>query len=88
MTVQYRTKTFKSGDGVAVPLPMDIDLPEGTDVIVERNLQGGIEIKRVPDPVEERHRWLALLDDLQAMGPPPGGTQKRLPVDIPLRKGL
>ena len=37
---------------------------------------------------EEKRKLLELLEDLQAIGPPPGGVQERDPFKFPERPGL
>jgi hypothetical protein len=37
---------------------------------------------------EEKRKLLELLEDLQAIGQPPGGVQKRDPFEFPERRGL
>ncbi|RHW18081.1 AbrB/MazE/SpoVT family DNA-binding domain-containing protein [Sphingomonas gilva] len=88
MTIQFRTKTFKSGNSVAIRLPKSLDIAEGTDVVVEQGPHGKIEISRVVDPAEEKRRLLAMIDALARLGPPSYGAEGRLPVDIPERPGL
>jgi hypothetical protein len=40
------------------------------------------------EPAEGKRKLLALLEDLQAIGPPPGGVQERDPFEFPDRPGL
>lgn len=62
------TRTFKSGDGVAVPLPADLGVDPDTPVRIERS---GDRITLIPirpdrDWIRDRERLLAAL---KALGP-------------------
>ncbi|MEO7828054.1 MAG: hypothetical protein ABIR60_13030 [Allosphingosinicella sp.] len=81
------TKTFKSGNSEAVRLPQGIGFGVGVAVNVERDGERVI-ITPAHNPEEEKARLLALLADLQAIGTPPDGVQKREPFEFPERRGL
>ena len=75
-----RSRTFKSGNSVAVRLPKEVALPEGVDVTISRT---GDVITIIPArlPIKE---MLRRLDEL----PGPGEIQERDVDIIPERPGL
>jgi antitoxin VapB len=81
------TRTFKSGNSEAVRLPQGIGFGVGVAVRVERD-GDRVVITPARNPEEEKARLLAMLTDLEALGPPPGGVQERDPFDFPERPGL
>lgn len=86
MNKPAHTKTFKSGNSVAVRLPKGFAIPAGTEVELDKT--GDIVTLRVArDSADERVRMLKWLDDLKAM-PKPFEVQKRDPIVFPKRRGL
>jgi antitoxin VapB len=86
MTKPVHTRTFKSGNSVAVRLPKGFDIPEGTAVELDKN--GDIvTIRLTRTDAEERRRMLAGLDALKALPKPPR-IQEREPIEFPERRGL
>lgn len=86
MTKPFQTRTFKSGNSVAVRLPKGFGIAEGTDIEIDKS--GDVVTIRVTrDAQEERARMLQWLDELKAM-PKPSSVQKREPIDFPARRGL
>lgn len=86
MTKPVHTRTFKSGNSVAVRLPKGFAIPEGVEV--ELNKSGDVvTIRLARDPAEEKARMLRMLDDLAAIGPV-GEIEKREPILFPKRRGL
>lgn len=80
------SKTFKSGNSVAVRLPREIGFAAGMDVLVERT--GDIvTIRPQYDPAEEKRKLLELVAALRAIGPP-DEIEKREPFEFPDRPGL
>lgn len=62
------SKTFKSGNSIAVRLPKDVAFPPDTQVTIER--KGDVlTIRPVKDPAAERAKVLALVEALRAIGP-------------------
>jgi antitoxin VapB len=62
------SKTFKSGNSIAVRLPRDMALPEGTPITIEK--QGdALIIRPAKDPVEEKRKVTELVEALRALGP-------------------
>jgi antitoxin VapB len=82
-----QTRTFKSGNSEAVRLPQGIGFGVGVAVNIERD-GDRVVITPARNPEEEKARLLAMLADLDAMGPPPNGVQARDPFEFPERPGL
>jgi antitoxin VapB len=76
------TKTFKSGNSVAVRLPKELGIVEGTE----------LEIERTGDTVTIRPKHKKTMGDLvealRKIGPPPGPKLKRQKIVFPQRRGL
>lgn len=84
------SKTFKSGNSVAVRLPKELGFAAGTPVRIERN-GTTLTIRPAFDPAEERRKWLAVLDDIEAIWDAAGGPptpEVREPDIFPDRPGL
>jgi antitoxin VapB len=87
MTKPIHTRAFKSGNSVAVRLPKGFAIPAGAEL--ELNKSGDtVTIKLTRDTAEAQRRMRKLTADLEAIGAPPGGVQKRDPFDWPDRPGL
>lgn len=87
----YETTTFKSGKGVAMRLPEALGIAPGVRMTIEQS--GNLLMVRplkeaVKDPAEEKRKLAKLIEDLQAIGPPPGEIQERDPIEFPDRPGL
>lgn len=80
------SKTFKSGNSVAVRLPKEVGFPPDTHVVIEQN-GGVLTIRRASDPVEEKRKVLELVAALRAL-PKPTEVEKREPIEFPIRPGL
>ena len=80
------TKTFKSGNSVAIRLPKELGFSADMAVTIERV---GNELKIVPviDPAEEKRQLDELVAALRAIGPV-GEIEPREPIDFPDRPGL
>lgn len=86
MNKPVHTKTFKSGNSVAVRLPKGFAIP--ADAEVELKKSGDIvTIRTLRDPEEEMARFRQMLDELKALPKPPT-IQKREPIEFPDRPGL
>jgi antitoxin VapB len=86
MSVPVHTKTFMSGNSVAVRLPKGFAIPAGTDVQVEQS--GDMVILRVTrDPAEEKRKLRDMLAALKALPKPPY-VEVREPIEFPDRSGL
>ncbi len=77
------TKTYKSGNSVAVRLPRDLGFEAGAVVRLERR---GNEVV-ITDAGAETSRFQAMLQRLAAM-PKPGEPEVREPFEYPDRPGL
>lgn len=80
------TKTFKSGNSVAVRLPKGFGLKAGTSVILEQT-GTGVMVRPKRDPEEGRRSVARLIAALEAIGPV-GEIEKREPPEAPERHGL
>lgn len=83
----HETKTFMSGNSVAVRLPKDLGFRPDQRVVIEQDATG-IRIKPVEDPGQVKRELQQLYEDMLAIGPPPGGVQDRDPFEFPDRPGL
>lgn len=84
------TKTFLSGNGVAVALPEALGIAPGTPVTIEQ-IGDDIRIRATPAepelPTESKRKLSELIARLRALGPiTPVG--KREPIEWPDRPGL
>jgi antitoxin VapB len=86
MTKPFHTRTFKSGNSVAVRLPKGFEIPDGMDVELDK-AGDTVTIRLARDPEDVRRRMRQLLDDLEAIGPV-GEIEKREPIEFPDRPGL
>ena len=80
------TRTFKSGNSVAVRLPVGLGVPANVEVTIERQGEGFV-VMPTRDPAEEKRKWLAFLDEMAAL-PKPSSVQEREPIEFPERPGL
>lgn len=80
------SKTFKSGNSVALRLPKEIGFGPGMDVVIERN-GDVLTIRPAINPAEEKRKLRKLLADLRALGVPEA-IERREPIEFPDRPGL
>jgi len=80
------SKTFKSGNSIAVRLPKEIAFAADTRVTIERN-GDVITIRPAADAAKEKKRLLDLVALLEAL-PVPGEPEEREPIEFPDRPGL
>ncbi len=86
MSAPILTRTFKSGNSVAVRLPRGLAIAADVDVMLE--LRGNeIVLRPVKDPATEKQKLLAMLAALKALGPV-GEIETRGPFEFPDRPGL
>ena len=89
MTTPIHTRTFKSGNSVAVRLPKNLGIGPNETLAITR--QGDtLTARRIPSVEEEAERlarFRALLKELERLGPV-GEIEKRAPVEFPDRPGL
>ena len=86
MTTPIHTRTFKSGNSVAVRLPKTFAIPADTEVVLEK-AGDRVTIRLARDEVEARRRFHEWLDMLKALPRPPA-VETREPIDFPDRPGL
>lgn len=86
MNRPIHSKTFKSGNSVAMRLPKALGIPAGADVELLRN-GNRVTIQLSVDPAQAKRRWLAALDALDRL-PKPGAIEQREPIEFPDRPGL
>lgn len=86
MNNPIQTRTFKSGNSVAVRLPKGFAIPAGAEV--ELSQAGNkVTMQLSTNPAEAKQRWMAMLDELKALPKPPS-VQKRERFEFPDRPGL
>jgi antitoxin VapB len=86
MNAPHRTRSFKSGNSVAVRLPKALGIDAGAELQIERH-GNRVVMTPVADAAEAKRRWLAFLDELAALPKPPE-VQKRERIEFPDRPGL
>lgn len=86
MNKPVHTKTFKSGNSVAVRLPKGFAIPEGAEVELDKS-GDVVTIRLTRDSAREKARMLKWLAELKAMPKPPE-IEKREPIVFPKRRGL
>lgn len=82
----HETKTFRSGNSVAVRLPKELGYTAGMAVRLERD-GDGLRIRPIRDANATRRLMQQLIDGLDAIGRP-GAVEKRIPFEFPERPGL
>jgi len=80
------TKTFKSGNSVAVRLPKELGVAADVAVTIEQN-GTTLTIKPALDPVEEKRKLTDLMARLRKTGAITP-AEKREPIAFPDRRGL
>lgn len=80
------TRTFKSGNGVAVRLTKESGFASGVAVTIEQR-GDTLTIKPAIDPVEEKRKPTQLMARLRRAGPITP-VRKREPIEFPDRLGL
>ena len=86
MTKPVHTKTFKSGNSVAVRLPKGFAIDAGVEVELDKN-GDVVTIRLARDAAQVRSRMRKLVEELEAIGPV-GEVKKREPIEFPDRPGL
>lgn len=82
------SKSFKSGNSVAVRMPRETGMPENSDVTIERSGEAWI-IRLAKDPVEEKRKVIEFVEELRALhARHPVGEIERRDADLPERPGL
>lgn len=86
MNRPVHSKTFKSGNSVAVRLPKTFAIPAGAEVGISRS-GNRVTVQLSGDQAVAKRRWLEALDALDKL-PKPGGIEKREPIEFPDRLEL
>jgi antitoxin VapB len=81
------SKTFKSGNSVAVRLPKEVAFAPDIRVTIERN-GDVLTIRPVVDPAAEKAQVVKLIERVRAIGAPDDGVQARPDFEAPERHGL
>ena len=87
MNNPIHTRTFKSGNSVAVRLPKGFAIPAGAEIELDKS-GDTVTIRVTRDAKEAQRRMRRLCDDLAAIGRPADGVQARPAFEAPVRKGL
>lgn len=80
------TRTFKSGNSVALRLPRALGIEAGAEMRIEKE-GDALVVRPARDPAEEKRKLAELIARLEAL-PAPGEIGKREPIDFPERPGL
>lgn len=80
------SRTFKSGNSIAVRLPKEVALAPGMAVTIERS-GDVLTIRPAVDPAEEKRKLRKFIEALSALPKPPE-VEKREPIEFPDRPGL
>ena len=84
--IAVSSKTFKSGNSVALRLPRALGIEADVEVQIEK--AGDVLIvRRLKDPAEEKRRLKEMVAELATLPKPPS-VQEREPIDFPERPGL
>ncbi|MBV9881870.1 MAG: AbrB/MazE/SpoVT family DNA-binding domain-containing protein [Sphingomonadaceae bacterium] len=80
------SRTFKSGNSIALRLPRALGIGADVEMQIERN--GDVLIvRRLKDPAEEKRRLREMVAELESLPKPPS-VQEREPIEFPERPGL
>lgn len=80
------SKTFKSGNSVALRLPKALGIPADVAMHIEQHGKDYI-IRLAKDPAEEKRKLSEMIAALRAIGRS-GEIEKREPIEFPDRPGL
>jgi antitoxin VapB len=81
-----RSRTFKSGNSVALRLPRALGVAADVEMRIEKEGDGFV-VRPARDPVAEKAKVRRLVEALAAL-PVPDAIQPRDPIDFPDRPGL
>ena len=87
MSKLVHTRTFKSGNSVAVRLPKGFAIPADAEVELDKS-GDTVTVRLTRNPEEARKRMKQTWEAMTAIGQPKGGVQPRDPFEFPDRKGL
>lgn len=80
------SKTFRSGNSVALRLPRALGIEADIEMRIEKE-GDALVVRPVKDPAEEKRKLAELVEALRAL-PHPGELEKREPIEFPDRPGL
>jgi antitoxin VapB len=80
--IEVHSKTFRSGNSVAVRMPKEVAFDPDIEVVISRV---GDVVTIMP---KDKMTPAELVRRLREIGPPPGGVQKREKIIFPKRRGL
>lgn len=80
------SKTFKSGNSVALRLPRALGIEANVEMRIEKD-GNALVVRPVKDPAEEKRKLAELVEALRAL-PRPGEIEVREPIEPPDRPGL
>ena len=86
MNAPVHTRTFKSGNSVAVRLPKQLGVASDENVLIIPQGRDFL-VRRVVDPIEEKRKLMELIVAMDAIGPV-GEIEVREPLEFPDRRGL
>jgi antitoxin VapB len=87
MNKPVQTRTFKSGNSVAVRLPKGFAIPADAEVELAKS-GDTVTIRLSHNPEEARERMRQAWADMAEIGAPEDGVQARDPFEFPDREGL
>lgn len=82
----HETRTFKSGNSVALRLPKGLAIGPDEKMLIEQN-GDVLTVRRLKDPAEEKRKLIELVEALRAL-PRPQEVERREPIEFPDRPGL
>lgn len=80
------SRTFKSGNSVALRLPRALGIEADVEMRIEKE-GDALVVRPVKDPAEEKRKLQELVEALRAL-PNPGELEEREPIEFPDRPGL
>ncbi len=81
------TRTFKSGNSVAIRLPKALAIGPDERMLIEQH-GSTLIIRRAHDPAVEKRKVAAMLAALAKIGAPDDGIQDRPDFEAPERPGI
>lgn len=79
----FQTRTFKSGNSIALRLPRALGIGADEKMVIEQN-GATFNFRHAVDLAEEKRKLLQMLDELRAL-PKPRAIQEREPIEFPER---
>lgn len=88
MNAIHISRTFRSGNSVAVRLPKSLGISAGADLRIEREPGGRVTLTPLVDREAQRRQMDRVYAAMLAIGAPPDGIQARDPFEFIERPGL